>query len=92
MGTGHRCAGDNYIGFRFLSGTDMLYGFALLNLDTTNGVATIQKWAYNDTPDGAVHVEDITAVPEPGTAALALLGLGAGGLRAWRSRRKAERA
>jgi hypothetical protein len=86
--------GDNFFGFRFLSAGDLLYGVGVINFDLTNGVVTIDRWAYNDTPDGYVHVEAITgnAVPEPSTASLALLGLGAGGVRAWRSRRKARLA
>jgi len=84
--------GDNYIGFRFLSGSNMLYGWADINFDTTNGIVTIKEWAYNDTADTPIHIADTGAqqVPEPSTPALTLLGLGAAGLRAWRARKKAR--
>jgi hypothetical protein len=86
--------GDNFFGFRFLSGGNLLYGVGVINFDLTNGIVTIDRWAYNDTPGGFVHVEAIggNTVPEPSTASLALLGLGAGGVRAWRSRKKAKLA
>lgn len=85
-------AGDNYAGFRFLSGTDMLYGWALINFDLTAGIVAIKEWAYNDMPNGSIHIADTGAqqVPEPSTPALTLLGLGAAGLRAWRARKKAR--
>ncbi|NOQ63249.1 MAG: PEP-CTERM sorting domain-containing protein [Methyloprofundus sp.] len=79
--------GDNFFGFRFLNGADMHYGVGVINFDTVEGIVTIDRWAYNDTADEAVHV---SAIPEPAMGALLLLGLGAGGVRAWRSRKKEQ--
>ena len=84
-------AGDNYAGFRFLSGAGTLYGWALINFDLTGGIVTIKEWAYNDPADTPIHIADtINAIPEPSTLALTLLGLGAAGLRAWRARKQAQ--
>jgi hypothetical protein len=80
--------GKNLFGFRFLSGSDTLYGFGEIDLDLTNGVVTITQWAYNTVPDGEIHVTGFESVPAPSTPALTLLGLGAAGLVAWRTRRK----
>jgi hypothetical protein len=80
--------GKNLFGFRFLSGSDILYGFGEIDLDLANGVVTITQWAYNTVPDGQIHVTGFESVPVPSTPALTLLGLGAAGLVAWRTRRK----
>ncbi len=84
--------GDNFFGFRFMNGANEFYGVGVINFDIVNGIVTLEKWAYNDTPDGQVHVENITGstVPEPSTLSLALIGMGAGGVRAWRRRRQAQ--
>lgn len=87
--------GDNFFGFRFVNENDeLLYGFGVINFDLVNGVVTIDRWAYESTPNTAVEVrpiaDNINNIPEPGTASLTLLGLGAGGVRAWRARKKAE--
>lgn len=86
--------GDNFFGFRFLNGADMHYGVGVINFDTVNGIVTIERWAYNDTPDEVVHVQAITDgnVPEPAISSLLLLSLGAGGIRTWRSRKKMQLA
>lgn len=79
--------GNNFFGFRFVEpGYGVHYGVGVIDFDTANGVVTIDRWAYNTTEDAAVHVQDI---PEPGTASLVLLGMGAGGVRAWRRRKQA---
>lgn len=94
-------AGPNLIGFRFDSGNGLQYGWAELMVDLTAGSQslTITQWTYSDTPDEQVHVGTAgTAPPGPGTPvtepastlpAIALLGLGAMGVRRWREQRKA---
>ena len=83
--------GDNFIGFRFEDGNDALhYGWANINFDTTNGVVTITNWAYESTPDTAIHIPNPAVIPLPGAHALGLLGLGAAGLMRWRQRRKEQ--
>jgi hypothetical protein len=72
---------DGNIGFRFDTPGGLLYGWATINIDPAGQNVTIKSWAYNDTPNAVVHV------PEPSTAALTLLALGAAGLRSWRSRK-----
>jgi hypothetical protein len=44
--------------------------------------------AYNNTPGGAIDAGQTSSLPEPGTAALGLLALGAVGILALRKRRK----
>jgi hypothetical protein len=92
-------AGTNYFGFKFYKdvdndgvlspGVDMiLYGRAVMDI-TINGSGsgsgvTISSWQYDTV--GQV----VSAVPEPSTASLALIGLGAGGIRMWRARKNAR--
>jgi hypothetical protein len=82
-----------YIGFVFdptdlRDGRNYLNGWAQvvvdINFDATTTL-TVRQWAYEDTGQG-IHVSD---VPLPAGGPLALLGLGAAGVLAWR-RRKAE--
>lgn len=81
--------GNNVFGFRFKSGSDMLYGWGILNLslggDSQGASATITEWQY-DTVSGNVS----PTVPEPSTPSLALIGLGAAGVRMWRARKKLQ--
>jgi PEP-CTERM motif len=89
---------NGFFGFRFTDAglTNQFYGWAELNLDTTSpGTMTINRWAYNDAAGQSIKVGQTTndnPVPEPGTLSLTLLGLGAGGVRAWRRRKLASAA
>lgn len=89
---------DGFFGFRFTDagGTNEFYGWAELNLNTASpGTVTINRWAYNNVAGDSIKVGQTTdnnPVPEPGTLSLALLGLGAGGVRAWRCRKLASAA
>jgi hypothetical protein len=75
---------DGFTGFAFETGGDTHYGWATLNIDLTlPGTVTISQWAYETSPNTAIAVG---AVPEP--SSLALLALGAGGVAAWRLRKK----
>lgn len=77
---------DGFMGFAFESGGDTHYGWATLNIDLTlPGTVTISEWAYETNPNTAIAMG---AVPEP--SSLALLALGAGGLAAWRLRKKGK--
>ncbi len=82
-------AGDNLFGFRFMQDSNELYGWGILNLSLGGGgngaSATITEWAYESTPNAEIHV-----IPEPSVASLALIGLGAGGVRTWRARKNAR--
>ncbi len=85
--------GNEYFGFRFTDLTGgLFYGWANLNIDLANQQFSITEWAYNDVAEAPIAVGDTgtAAVPEPGTLSLALLGMGAGGLRAWRGRKAAQ--
>lgn len=86
--------GSNFIGFRFLSGTDTLYAWAEITLATTGGgTVTVNRWAYESTADCAINVGQTSgdncpaSVPAPPT--LALLVAGAFGIRRWRRMRAA---
>ena len=86
-------AGLVNVGFAFTSGANTHYGWATLNLGAGNdNRLTVLEWTYEDTPDTPVHVGTrAAAVPEPASTlpAIAMLALGAAGVRAWR-RQKAS--
>ena len=83
-----------YIGFQFTdaSGSNLYYGWAEITIDAPNTAYTINEWAYNSTAGGPISVGDtgVSAVPEPSALSLALIGLGAGGVLAWRRRKQAQ--
>ncbi len=95
--------GDHILGLQFsLDGTDENYGWVDLNTTLTGGVGagsnftlTVEGYAYQTTINTPIVGGDTGAggaTPEPGTAGLALLALGAGGVGAWRKRKQAQRA
>jgi hypothetical protein len=85
-----------YVGMRFKDpSTSYAYGFygwakVRTDFDVNAGTArtTVFEWAYDDT-GAPIHVPARSAaVPAPPTAMLALLGLGAMGIRGYRRRRE----
>ena len=73
-------------GFRFrryFSDPTWRYGVAELTLKIGRARMEISRWAYEDTFDEAISVGVLT-IPEPTSASLGLLALGAVGLRRWR--------
>lgn len=76
-----------FIGFTFFSETDsrQVFGWAEIladiNYDSSTNL-TVLRWAYDNT-GAAIHVP----VSAPPTSSLALLGMGAAGVVAWRRRR-----
>lgn len=79
------------LGFTFNPDGTQLYGWAdvTFSVGGTYGLATVNEWAYDSTGSSILAGQTVVAaVPEPATAAtgLALLALGAAGLR--RKRRK----
>lgn len=77
--------GDNFIGLRAMSGTDVFFGYAFTTNNILNGVV------FNNVAGQAItaSVNLPAAVPEPATWAMMLLGFGAIGLAMRRSRRDA---
>jgi hypothetical protein len=75
---------------------ELHYGWIRLVYDgiPLSGSITAIDWAYDLTPNEAVTAGQTTSVqtdptPEPGTAALSLLAMGAAGILAWRRRKSA---
>ena len=84
-----------FAGVDFKTGTGLdqktYYGWVRLKYTNSNNVPnsiTAIDWAYEATPGAAIHAGDtgISGTPEPGTAALSLLALGAAGVLALRRR------
>lgn len=78
-----------YVGYRFESGADYLYGYAQVTADYDDGDNLTQlrltRWAYEDTPNTGIT---IGVVPEPGMLWLLLVGaIGLALRRFFRSRR-----
>jgi hypothetical protein len=80
----YRDTGVSYLGFRFVNGTTMNYGYAAIQTSAANGFpATLLGWVFEDS--GAPIT--VQAIPAPGAASL--LGLLAAGATTRRSRRAA---
>ena len=76
-------------GFRLVEGADTFYGWASLSYGGVGQGVTITEAYYNTTPGAAISVGQVPqVVPEP--SSMALLGLGAAGVAAWRARRKSQ--
>jgi hypothetical protein len=98
---------DAFLGVRFhlpsdANPADFYYGWIeLSSVQVINGAGqtdsmTLKGYAYENTANTPIHAGDTGAgsgptAPEPGTAGLMLLALGAGGLVAWRKRKQAQR-
>lgn len=80
--------GPNILGFRFESSGSLFYGWAEININ--GGDLEISRWAYEDVAGRGIHVGSTASVPEPAT--LALLGMGAAGLLAFRGRKERRKA
>ena len=86
--TGNWQSGDSgFLGLRFTtdSGTTFHYGWAEVQINANAYDATLERFAYETDADTAIVTP--AAVPEP--SEIALLALGAGGLMAMRTLRKA---
>lgn len=83
--------GDNgFAGIRFLSGSDLYYGWVEMTM-LANGVVHIDRWALENSPNVFVTTPGSSPVPEPATAGIFALAAGAAGLRSLRRRnRKTE--
>lgn len=86
-----------FVGFKFTEGSDTFYGWAKLEIDAAGAGSKgygfqITEAYYNNTPGGSIRVgaTSDSAVPEPSAYALALLA--AGGVAAYRGRRKSPAA
>ena len=81
-----------YLGFRLDhdkdSATEPFYGWVSMT-PNNSGLWTIHEWAYEDVLGEAIAVGQrltitMPPIPEPTSASLGLLALGAAGLRRWR--------
>lgn len=81
------------IGFKFASGSNSHFGWAQMTIGSgPYYTVSIDEWTYETTPGTPVHVGTrMPDVPVPATIvpALAMLGLGAAGVRRMRKRRAA---
>ncbi len=81
---------NRFIGVKFSIDADTHYGWVAYELAGDTSWAKISEWAYEDTAGQSIFAGDTGApVPEPGTAGLALLALGAAaGFRRWRNKKE----
>ncbi len=90
--TGPATPGGNYLGIQFFNTKTGGLHYAWMDIDVTGpGVLTIHSWAWETTPFapiGAGHIAPAYAPPVPEPTSLALLAMGAGGLMAWRRKKK----
>ena len=90
VGNGDYRLDDVYLGFRFGLSGEQQYGWAkvsfIANFDTQISQLVIQEWAYETQAGQGINVGDgaTAVIPEPTSASLGLLALGAVGLRRWR--------
>lgn len=83
-------AGDNNIAFAFQTGGNTHYGWAIVNLtDGPDFRPTIEQWTYETDPDTPVHVGSVP-VPAMLAPSLALLAVGAAGVRRWRQTKASQ--
>jgi hypothetical protein len=89
-------AGEGYLGVRIPTGVPNSYNYGWIRFNITADDSnpdlpidvTVRGWAYETTPDTAIHAGDEGGVPEPGS--LGLLAGGVLGLAAWRRRKGAQ--
>jgi hypothetical protein len=90
-------AGEGYLGVRIPppgSPDSYNYGWIRFNITASDQTpdlpigVTVRGWAFESTPDTAIHAGDEGGVPEPGS--LGLLAGGILGLAAWRRRKAAQ--
>jgi hypothetical protein len=87
----------SYMGLKFnLGGGGPNYGWVQLERNfngTTSETVTIIGFAYEDQANVGIQAgSQSDNTPEPATAGLTLLGLGAAGFQAWRKRKQARQA
>lgn len=79
-----------YYAFAYQADGGPYYGWMELSRSTDGTSGTLVQWAYNSVSGASLTAGQLTAVPEPATAA-ALLGLTAAGAIWWRKRRQSGR-
>jgi len=75
-------ASNKYLGFSFVSGSNLFYGWARVSVNQAGGSFIVHDWAYENSGGGIAA----GAVPAPG--ALGLLAVGASGLGLLRGRKR----